>query len=237
MNETCDSNIDCTNDLWCNGNGVCGCFHGQGAKIDEDGMCRIGSTWKATTHFTLRCVILTSSMLVLAYHTYATWLVVRMGAKGTIRKLAFCVELQAVGWTAVNALWVVWYIDPSLFGARQNFRAMIIILWAIFTTGLAVGAICQGLLWIECFLASTRVASVSSRLKRARRFLNISMISYVALATLLLVLELDGFQSAKHLGYALDSFVIVAAAVVFLYGSHKMAAQHSQGACRASQLP
>ena len=93
-----------------------------------------------------------------------------------------------------------------------------------------VGAICQGLLWIECFLASTRVASVSFRLKRVRRFLNISMISYVALATLLLVLELKGFQSAKHLGYALDSFVIVAAAVVFLYGSHKMAAQHSQGA-------
>ena len=151
MNETCDSNIDCTkaiNDLWCNGNGICGCFHGQGAKIDEDGMCRIGSTWKATTHFTLRCVILTSSMLVLAYHTYATWLVVRMGAKGTIRKLAFCVELQAVGWTAVNALWVVWYIDPSLFAvssARQTFRAMIIILWGSRTAIEQTACCCRAL--------------------------------------------------------------------------------------------
>ena len=100
----------------------------------------------------------------------------------------------------------------------------------IVAAGFIVGAMCQGLLWIEFVMASTRVASVSFRLKRARRFLNISTISYVALATLLLVLELVGFQSAKHLGYALDSFVIVAAAVVFLYGSHKMAAQHSQGA-------
>ena len=137
MNETtCDTDNDCTNAgyayLWCNGNGVCGCRHQQGAALDEDGMCRIGNTWKATAHFALICIILTSSMLVLAYHTHATWLVVRLGAKGTIRKLAFCVELQVVGWTVINALWVVWYVDPSLFavfGARQTFRAMISILW------------------------------------------------------------------------------------------------------------
>ena len=134
MNETCDTHDDCTTNayLWCNGNGVCGCFHAQGANLDEDGMCRIGSTWKATTHFTLTCIVLISSMLVLAYHTYATWLVVRLGAKGTIRKLAFCVELQAVGWTAANAVYVVWYSDPSLFavfGARQTNRVMLSILW------------------------------------------------------------------------------------------------------------
>ena len=101
---------------------------------------------------------------------------------------------------------------------------------AIFITGHAVGAICQGLLWIECFLASTRVASVSFRLKRVRRFLNISMISYVVIATLLLVLELDGFHSAKKLGFALAGCMGVAVAIVFLYGSHKMAAQHSRRA-------
>ena len=136
MNETtCYTNNDCTNainDLWCNGNGVCGCLHRQGAALDEDGMCRIGSTWKATAHFALICIVFISSMLVLAYHTYATWLVVRLGAKGTIRKSAFCVELQAVGWTAANAVQVVWYSDPSLFavfGARQTNRVMLSILW------------------------------------------------------------------------------------------------------------
>ena len=87
---------------------------------------------------------------------------------------------------------------------------------------------CQGLLWIEFVLASTRVASVSFRLKRVRRFLNISMISYVVIAILLLALELDGFQSAKNLGDALNCSVGVAVAVLFFYGSHKMAAQHSQ---------
>ena len=108
---TCDTDNDCTNAdysyLWCNGNGICGCFHGQGAQ-EEDGMCRIGSTWKATTHFALTCIVFISSMLVLAYHTYATWLVVRLGAKGTIRKLAFCVELQAVGWTGRQQTWFKW---------------------------------------------------------------------------------------------------------------------------------
>ena len=98
---------------------------------------------------------------------------------------------------------------------------------------------CQGLLWIEFVLASTRVASVSFRLKRVRRFLNISMISYVALATLLLVLELAGFllvlklnmlQSAEYLHRALNSFILVSVAVLFLYGSHKMAALQSQKA-------
>ena len=136
---TCDTDNDCTNAdysyLWCNGNGICGCFHGQGAQ-EEDGMCRIGSTWKATTHFALTCIVFISSMLVLAYHTYATWLVVRLGAKGTIRKLAFCVELQAVGWTAANVVQVVWYIDPSLFavfGASQTYRAMLRVLWGSHT--------------------------------------------------------------------------------------------------------
>ena len=90
-----------------------------------------------------------------------------------------------------------------------------------------VGAICQGLLWIECFLASTRVASVSFRLKRVRRFLNISMISYVALATLLLVLELAGFRWAKNAQWLFGGSFVTSVAVLFLYGSHKMAAQHS----------
>eukprot|EP00964_Phaeocystis_antarctica_P097038 scaffold63249_cov79-Phaeocystis_antarctica.AAC.3 len=77
-------------------------------------------------------------------------------------------------------------------------------------------------------MASTRVASVSFRLKRVRRFLNISMISYVALATLLLVLELDGHQSAKSAQWLLSGSLATSVAVLFLYGSHKMAAQHSK---------
>ena len=101
---------------------------------------------------------------------------------------------------------------------------------AIFTTGLAVGAMCQGLLWIEFVLASTRVASVSYRLMRVREFLNISMISYVVLAASFLVLKLLGFRSAKNLNRALNSFILVSVAVLFLYGSHKMAALQSQKA-------
>ena len=91
-----------------------------------------------------------------------------------------------------------------------------------------VGAVCQGLLWIEFVMASTRVASVSFRLKRVRRFLNISMISYVALATLLLVLELVGFRSAKKAQWLLSGSFLISVALLFLYGSHKMAAQHSK---------
>ena len=133
MNETtCDTNNFCSNAyLWCNGNGVCGCWHAQGAALDEDGMCRIGSTWQATAHFTLVCIVFISSMLVLVYHTYATWLVVRLGAKGTIRKLALFMELATLGWTAVSAVYVVWYSNPSLFGARawQTATAITYTLW------------------------------------------------------------------------------------------------------------
>ena len=89
---------------------------------------------------------------------------------------------------------------------------------------------CQGLLWIEFVMASTRVAFVSFRLKRVRRFLNISMISYVALATLLLVLELDGHQSAKSAQWLFSGSFTTSVAVLFLYGSHKMAALQSQKA-------
>ena len=138
MNETtCDTDNDCTNAgyayLWCNGNGVCGCRHQQGAALDEDGMCRIGSTWQATTHFALNCIVFLSSMLVLAYHTYATWRVVRLGAKGTIRKSAFFVELAILGWTADNAVYVMWFSNPSLFGARawQTVDAVTRVLWGL----------------------------------------------------------------------------------------------------------
>ena len=107
------------------------CINIQGAALDEDGMCRIGSTWQATAHFTLVCIVFTSSMLVLVYHTYATWLVVRLGAKGTIRKLALFMELATLGWTAVSAVYVVWYSNPSLFGARawQTATAITYTLW------------------------------------------------------------------------------------------------------------
>ena len=101
-------------------------------------------------------------------------------------------------------------------------------------TGFILGTMCQGLLWIEFVLdlnsvmASTRVASVSFRLKRVRRFLRISMILYAALATLLLVLALGGSWSAITLFRAINGSIATSAAIIFLYGSHKMAAQHSQ---------
>ena len=70
-------------------------------------------------------------MLVLSYHTYATWLVVRLGAKGTVRKSAFLVELALLSWTAGNALLVVKYSNPSLLGARpiQTVAAIYLVLW------------------------------------------------------------------------------------------------------------
>ena len=100
-------------------------------------------------------------------------------------------------------------------------------------TGFVLAAMCQGLLWIEFVMASTRVASVSFRLKRVRRFLNLSMISYVVLVTLPTVLTLRGFQSAyfSALAVALNSFIGISAGVLFLYSSHKMAAQ--QGLVRS----
>ena len=86
-------------------------------------MCRIGSTWKATTHYALNCLVFVGCILVpLAYHTYATWRVVRLGAKGAVRTFAFCVELAILALMATIVVNLVWYGDPSLFGsrARQN---------------------------------------------------------------------------------------------------------------------
>ena len=95
------------------------------------------------------------------------------------------------------------------------------------TTGKILGTMCQGLLWIEFVMASTRVASMSSRLKRVQRFLSISMISYAALATLLLVLALGGSWSANNMFNAINGSIATSVAIIFLYGSHKMAAQHT----------
>jgi len=227
MGQTCDTDWDCTNGyLSCNGNKVCGCWHEQGAALDEHGMCPWTSTWQAKTHFVLACMVFIMSILVLAYHTYATWLVLHMGANGAVRKFAFCLEVAVLGWTAINALLVVWYSDPSLLGARttETVNTIIWFLWAVAGfTGFVLAAMCQGLLWIEFVMASTRVASVSFRLKRVRRFLNLSMISYVVLVTLLIVLTLRGFQSAYFLAVALNSFIGISAGVLFLYSSHKMA--------------
>ena len=132
LDTTCDTNKDCTNGyLTCNGNKVCGCYHGQGAALDEDGMCRTGSTWQATTFFVVNCIYVIISMLVLSYHTYATWLVVRLGAKGAVRKSAFLVELALLSWTAVNALSLLYFSNPSLLGARPTQTVQVInrVLW------------------------------------------------------------------------------------------------------------
>ena len=70
-------------------------------------------------------------MLALAYNTYATWLVVRLSAKGAVRKSAFFVELALLGWTAVNALLAVKFCNPSLLGARPTQTVQVInrVLW------------------------------------------------------------------------------------------------------------
>ena len=104
-------------------------------------------------------------------------------------------------------------------------------------TGYLFGMMCQGLLWIEFVMASTRVASVSFRLKRVRRFVSISMISYVALATLLLVLALGGSWSATTLFRAINGSIVTFVTIIFLYASHKMAAQHSQRESLLSPAP
>ena len=84
-------------------------------------MCRIGSTWKAVTHYALVCLLFVGCTLVpLAYHTYATGLVVRLGAKGAVRTFAFCVELAILAWMATSVVLLVWYGDPSLFGSRAR---------------------------------------------------------------------------------------------------------------------
>ena len=137
LDTTCSTDEDCTGtQVSCNGNlygnGVCGCWHWQGAALDNDGMCRIGSTWKATTHYALICTCFVGCTLVpLAYHTYATWLVVRLGAKGAVRTFAFSVELAMLAWMAATVLLLVWYGDPSLFGsrARQNYDMTVRTLW------------------------------------------------------------------------------------------------------------
>ena len=98
------------------------------------------------------------------------------------------------------------------------------------TSGM-VGAMCQGILWTEFFMASTRIASASFRLKRARSCLSISIILYVALATLLLVLELVGRQQAESAQWLLSTSFATSTASLFLYGSHKMASQHCERVC------
>ena len=107
-------------------------MHRQGAALDNDGMCRIGSTWKAVTHYVLVCTCFVGCTLApFVYHTYATWLVVRIGAKGAVRAFAFCVELAILALMAATVLLLVWYGDPSLFGsrARQKFDTAFRTLW------------------------------------------------------------------------------------------------------------
>ena len=99
------------------------------------------------------------------------------------------------------------------------------LLAVVATTSFMAGAMCQGLLWTKFFMASTRDASVSFRLKRVRRSLSISIIVYVALATFLLILELVRRQQAASAQWLLASFLATSTAVLFLYASHKMASQ------------
>ena len=115
---------------------------------------------------------------------------------------------------------------PALqYGRPALLTLPLSLLAVIATTSFMVGAVCQGLLWTEFFTASTRLASVSSRLKRVRRCLNTSIISYVAIATFLLVLDLVGLQQAASAQWLLSSFFATSTAVLFLYGSHKMASR------------
>ena len=99
------------------------------------------------------------------------------------------------------------------------------LLAVVATTSFMAGAMCQGLLWTEFIMASTRDASVSFRLKRVRSSLSISIILYVALATFLLILELVGRQQAASAQWLLASFFATSTTVLFLYASHKMASQ------------
>ena len=126
---------------------MCGCWHRQGAALDNDGMCRIGSTWEAVTHYALVCLLFVGCTLVpLAYHTYATGLVVRLGAKGAVRTFAFCVELTILALMAAIVLLLAWLGDPSLFGsrARQKYYTAYRTLWGPRTISNAFTHICSG---------------------------------------------------------------------------------------------
>ena len=132
MNETCDTFEDCSAYLMCNGDGVCGCLHAQGAVPDEGGVCRASSTSKATAHFVLTCLGFTGSVLVLAYHSYATYLVARLGVKGNLLRFAVFVELAALFYAALCAVRVVRSSDPSLFGvgAMHTSETIVGVLWS-----------------------------------------------------------------------------------------------------------
>ena len=129
---TCETSEDCSPYLICNGDGVCGCFHAQGAVPDEHGMCRIDSTGKATTHFVLTCLAFTGSVLALAYHTRATYLIARLGVIGSIRRFAVFVELATLSYAALCVVRVVRLSDPSLFGvgAMHTSETIAGVLWS-----------------------------------------------------------------------------------------------------------
>lgn len=96
----------------------------------------------------------------------------------------------------------------------------------------SAGALCQGLVLVEFLMASTRVASVSKQLARARTVINVSMISYIVLSTLLLIARMAGFR-ALDLGRwgtggsgpwaVLNTLALTSVGVLVLYASHKIA--------------
>lgn len=134
MNQTtgCDRDEDCSVYLMCNGDGMCGCLHAQGAVPDEGGVCRASSTREATAHFVLTCLGFTGSVLVLAYHSYATYLVARLRVKGNLLKFAVFVEVAALSYAALCAVRVVSLSDPSLFGvgAMHTSETIAGVLWS-----------------------------------------------------------------------------------------------------------
>ena len=115
-----------------------------------------------------------------------------------------------------------------LLRSSQSLRAAAVIA----CTSASAGALCQGLVLVEFLMASTRVASVSKRLARVRTVTSISMISYIALSTLLLITRLAGFR-ALDLGRwgtgrsgiwaVLNVLTLTSVGVLVLYASHKIA--------------
>ena len=115
----------------------------------------------------------------------------------------------------------------------------------IASTSASAGALCQGLVLVEFLMVSTRVASVTEQLARVRRVINISMISYISLSSLLLIMRVAGFR-ALDLGRwgtggstpwaVLNTIALASVGVLVLYASHKIAARHRKREARASWL-
>ena len=129
---------------------------------------------------------------VASFHLYVTVEVLRAGKKGAILRFVLFLECGTGAETLREGMRLLALISPDSYGPGKlhTFEIVDQVLLIFAASGALVGAMCQGLMWIEFIMASQRMASVGHDLKLSAKILNISMIGYVSLCVIFTIMYL-----------------------------------------------